>query len=351
MANILYAALHGLLSILIPTTNIVVIVVLSRLLKKSCGKSYVFILNLAAADLLVGLMCIVETVDDVYDEGFDNDLFFCLLRLCLTITPCVGSMLTLLLISLDRYLAVVLPLYYLKIMSTKSVLLLLVGLWMIAFFVGHVPLIYPSLQQTNYTAKCGLFYAAKNDYLYILCFSVFLPSLITLICLHITVGKIAYLHQQRIQKTWVRNSPMTAYPPNSSQFRAIRTVLIVIVCFTLSWGPYYIAGMVQAACPSCDLTELLTDLLFLLGETNSLLNPLIYTFYCRDIRSQMSKFITCKRRKVKPHGVSDLAIVNFTNIMHPPCLKKHINVTDLSQEPIPFVTPLNVSSDFSEAGL
>ncbi|XP_078521592.1 glucose-dependent insulinotropic receptor-like [Lissotriton helveticus] len=351
MPNLLYAVLHSLLSILIATTNIMVIVVLSKQLKKSQGKNFIFIINLAAADLLVGLMCIVEALDDLYDGDFDSDLSFCLLRLCLTVTPCVSSMLTLLLISVDRYLAVVRPLYYWKIMNMKCVIVLLGGLWVMAFFVGHIPLIYPSLQRDNYNGSCGLFYAAKNDYLYILCFSIFLPSLVSLICLHVAVGKIAYIHHQRIQSTCVRSGPPFAYPPANSHFKAIRTVLIIIVCFTISWGPYYVVGLVQATCPSCDMTELLRDPLFFLGETNSLLNPLIYSFYCRDIRSYLSKFIICKWREGSPRGVSDIAVVHFTNIRFPSCLKRQSKETELSQEPVPNIIVISSSSDFSGAGL
>ncbi|KAM8953146.1 glucose-dependent insulinotropic receptor [Pelodytes ibericus] len=311
MSNLTYAVLHLILGILIPVANIMVIVILSKLIKKNHCKSYIFILNLAAADLLVGLMCILEALDDVLDGDFDRNLFLCLLRLCFTVTPCIGSMLTLLLISLDRYLAVTLPLYYMKIMNKKSMCASITVLWMISFFVGHMPLISPSLQQKNYTGICGLFYAAKSDYLYILCFLVFLPALITMVCLHTAVGRIAYFHHKRIQRTRVISGLPTSHPTQSSHFKAARTVLIVIICFTVSWGPYYITGIIQATCTSCKLVDLLKDILFLLGEFNSLLNPIIYTFYCKEIRSYLYKFIICKRRKVKPQG---LAVVQFSNI-------------------------------------
>ncbi|XP_040285884.1 glucose-dependent insulinotropic receptor [Bufo bufo] len=311
MSSSIYAALHILLSIFIPAANILVIVILSKLLKKKHCKSYIFILNLAAADLLVGLMCIMEALDDLFDGDFDGNLFFCLLRLCFTITPCIGSMLTLLLISLDRYLAVRMPLYYIKIMNSKCVGISLAVLWVVSFFVGHMPLITPSLQHSNYTGICGLFYAAKSDYLYVLCFVIFLPALVTIVCLHTAVGRIAYIHHRRIQRTRTIGGLPNTHPAHSSQFKAARTVLIVIICFALSWGPYYITGIIQATCTSCKLVDLLKDILFALGEANSLLNPIIYTFSCRDIRSYFFKHIICRRRKVKPQG---LALAHFTNI-------------------------------------
>uniref|UniRef100_A0A8C8S9M8 G-protein coupled receptors family 1 profile domain-containing protein n=1 Tax=Pelusios castaneus TaxID=367368 RepID=A0A8C8S9M8_9SAUR len=286
-------------------TNLLVIVVVYKLIKKQHGRSYIFILNLAAADLLVGLMCIAEALDDILDGDFDKNLSYCLLRICMSLTPCIGSILTLLLISLDRYLSVKFPLYYPTLLNKKPMIFSLTILWAVSFLFGHMPLIVPSLQQSNYTGYCGLLYAAKSDYLYVICFGIFIPSLLVLICLHVSVGRIAYSQHKRIWRTCgMQTEPLTAH---LRHFKALRTVLIVIVGFTICWGPYYVTGFVQATCDSCNLAELMTDILFLLGEFNSLINPLIYALYSKDIRSQLPTLMNCKKRgQVKP-----LAVVHF----------------------------------------
>ncbi|XP_069053785.1 glucose-dependent insulinotropic receptor [Lepisosteus oculatus] len=283
--SVVYAVLHATLGILIPVPNIVVIIVAYKLIKAKRAKGYVFIINLAVADLLVGLMCVVETLDDLYDGDFDKNLTFCLLRICFTISPCVGSVLTLLLISLDRWLAVTRPLHYHKTVTNRTVSAALAALWGLSFSVGNLPLIAPQLQQTNYTGVCGLLYSTKNQYLYIICFVVFMPVFLTLICAQILLGRTAHLQRQRIRQVSVGPAP-----PRSADlrhFKALRTVLVVIVCFSVSWGPYYMAGLVQASCARCHLKALLRDELFLLGELNSLLNPLIYAFCSNDIKSRV----------------------------------------------------------------
>ncbi|XP_043919684.1 glucose-dependent insulinotropic receptor [Protopterus annectens] len=298
MATIIYAIMHALLSILIPAANIPVVFVVYNLMRRKHAKSYMFILNLAAADLLVGVMCVVEALDDIFDDDFDKNITFCLLRICLTITPCIGSILTLLLISFDRYLAVRFPLYYLRIMTTRNIVVLIVSLWGISFILGHLPLLLPSLQRSNYTGFCGLLYAARGEYVYIICFSIFVPVLTTLIYIHIALCRIAYLQYRSIKQTWIRTGALTA---DLRHFKAVRTVLIVIACFALSWGPYYITGVVQATCATCNLVDLLKDLLFLLGETNSLVNPLIYAFYSKDIRTQLYRLLFCQRQINSPN--------------------------------------------------
>lgn len=295
MVNLPYVVLRSLLSCLIPPANLLVMVAVCQLLRKQPGPSYVYILNLATADLLVGVTCFTEALGDVL-HSFDQSKSLCLLRVAVSVTPCIGSILTLLLISLDRYLAVMLPLSYPTLLKKTPVVLSLVALWTLSFFFGHLPLILPSLQRGNYTGYCGLLYVAKSEYLYVICFGIFAPSLLALLCLHVWVGSIASLQHRRLWHGGAR-----ARPPRLRRCRALRTVLIVLMGFCLSWGPYLVGGTVQAACSSCNLAGPLEDALFLLGETNSLINPLIYALHCRDIRSHLAKLLRCRTQgQVKP---------------------------------------------------
>ncbi|KAM6305117.1 LOW QUALITY PROTEIN: glucose-dependent insulinotropic receptor-like [Aegotheles albertisi] len=291
MAKLLYAVLYSLLSCLILPANLLVIVAVYQLMRKQPCTNYIYILNLATADLLVGVMCITEALDNILDGGLDHSKSFCLLRITMNMTPCIGSILTLLLISLDRYLAVTLPLSYPTLLKKVPMVLSLVVLWVLSFLFGHLPLILPSLQQGNYTGYCGLLHVAKSEYLYTICFGVFAPSLLVLVCLHVSVGSIAYMQHMRLRHVCARRR----------HFKALRTVLLVLVSFSLSWGPYLVGGTVQAACSSCNLAVPLKDALFLLGETNSLINPLIYALYSKDIRSHLAKLLRCGMRdRVKP---------------------------------------------------
>ncbi|XP_048362878.1 glucose-dependent insulinotropic receptor-like [Sphaerodactylus townsendi] len=309
MPNVAYAVLHFLLSILIPSANLLVIRVIWQLRTKKPSRNYIFILNLAAADLLVGVMCFGEALDDVTDIALDRNLTICLLKICMSITPCIGSILTLLLVSLDRYLAVKLPLYYPTLMRKKPIVFSLVVLWSVSLLVGLMPLFSPYLQQSNFTGECGLLSAAKSAYLFIICFGIFIPALLTLLYLHISVGRIAYLQHKRICHAFLHMDNSSVH---LRHFKALRTVLVVIVCFILFWGPYYMTAIVKATCSSCNLSPLLKDLLFILGETNSLINPFIYSLYSKDIRTQLSKLMKCKTKgQVKPCRSNDLALIHF----------------------------------------
>ncbi|KAJ7324778.1 hypothetical protein JRQ81_017798 [Phrynocephalus forsythii] len=309
MPAVVSAVLHAALGVLIPSANLLVIIVICQLKKKRPSRNYVFILNLAAADLLVGMMCIGDALDDATDALFDTNLFLCLLRISLSITPCIGSILTLLLVSLDRYLAVKLPLHYPTLMSKKPIIFSLVVLWIISFLVGHMAIISSQLRQSNFAGPCRILTAAKSDYLYLICFGIFVPALLILVSLHISVGRIAYLQHRQIQRIYLREDTFIAH---LRHFKALRTVLIVIICFILFWGPYYVSAIVKAACNSCSISPVLRDFLFVLGETNSLINPFVYSLYSKDIRTQFIKLMKCKgREQIKPFRSVDLAVIHF----------------------------------------
>ncbi|XP_009332280.1 PREDICTED: glucose-dependent insulinotropic receptor-like [Pygoscelis adeliae] len=109
-------------------------------------------------------------------------------------------------------------------------ILSLVVLWMLSFLFWHLPLILPSLQRGNYTGYCRLLYAARSEYLYAICFGIFAPSLLVLVCLHVSAGSIAYVQHTQLQHACTQTGCLRACPQH---FKGLRTVLIVLVGFSL----------------------------------------------------------------------------------------------------------------------
>lgn len=70
-----------------------------------------------------------------------------------------------------------------------------------------------------------------------------------------------------------------------SKLKAVKTVLIVTLCFLLTWAPYYVAVIMYVKCDimkngyECIPLEILTlGPLYLLGVCNSLCDPIIYAW-------------------------------------------------------------------------
>ena len=80
--------------------------------------------------------------------------------------------------------------------------------------------------------------------------------------------------------------------------RAAKTLGIVVGCFVLCWGPFFVTNMVMTACPDCLAgADLALTFITWLGYLNSALNPLIYGCFNRQFRRAFREMICRSRRK------------------------------------------------------
>lgn len=141
---------------LIISTNLLVAAALLRLLLKKSSQSWCFVLNLALADVLVGV-----AITGLATEDFSSNRYFpealnpiapatnvtalhqargrCLLRMALVMSPCTASVMSLFLISVDRYVAIKMPLHYFRFSRKWKAAGLLLSLWISSFIMGFLP--------------------------------------------------------------------------------------------------------------------------------------------------------------------------------------------------------------------
>ncbi|XP_067619831.1 octopamine receptor Oamb isoform X2 [Eurosta solidaginis] len=117
-----------------------------------------FIVNLAVADLLVGLAVLPFSATwEVFKVWIFGDIW-CRIWLAVDVWMCTASILNLCAISLDRYVAVTRPVTYPNIMSTKRAKVLIAGIWVLSFVICFPPLVgwkdqkvQPTFTRGNYT--------------------------------------------------------------------------------------------------------------------------------------------------------------------------------------------------------
>ncbi|CAB4058873.1 Oamb [Lepeophtheirus salmonis] len=109
--------------------------------QKLRGATNLFIVSLAWADLMLGI--IVLPTSAMY-EVFHIWIFgvhWCAIWLAVDVWMCTASILHLVVISLDRYIAVTHPVTYPNIMSSKRAKLLILGAWVLSFVICFPPLV------------------------------------------------------------------------------------------------------------------------------------------------------------------------------------------------------------------
>uniref|UniRef100_A0A4W4GN42 G-protein coupled receptors family 1 profile domain-containing protein n=1 Tax=Electrophorus electricus TaxID=8005 RepID=A0A4W4GN42_ELEEL len=280
-------------SILIISINLLVAIALVLLIYKKGSQNWCFVLNLAVADILVGLAITGIANDTVKGHLSSMHKEACLLRMAFIIAPSAASILTMFLISLDRYVAIKMPLRYLQLMDKRTIVGALASLWLLSTVVGFLPSMVEEMQHGHYGSLCTLFSVIDPQSIIVVFCVTFFPVLLVFIYCYLDILKIACRHQRRIQQT--TQTGLRCLPPSHycAHVKALKTVAVLVGCFTLCWCPFFVVSIVQVLCQPCELYRFLEYQLWFLGLSNSLINPLVYAFWQKEVRQQLFYMFAC----------------------------------------------------------
>lgn len=119
--------------------NALTVSVISRYKKLKNATNYI-LLSLAIADLAVSICVMLPAmIQDVLQKWIFSDVF-CLIYNGFDITCCTASILHLLLISIDRYMAIFNPLRYRNTVRTWHIFASVVVVWFISFAMSFIPI-------------------------------------------------------------------------------------------------------------------------------------------------------------------------------------------------------------------
>ncbi|XP_077402667.1 glucose-dependent insulinotropic receptor [Vanacampus margaritifer] len=314
-------------SCLIVGTNLLVAAALLRLLAKRCSQSWCFVLNLALADTLVGLAITGLATEDFGTNVTSTDYHYrqgggnltspapgknrCLMRMAFVMSPCTASILSMFLISLDRYAAIKVPLRYSRFSGMGTAVGSLVALWACSVIVGFLPVMVRQLQTDGYGGLCAFFSVIYPTGIIVLFSVCFFPVLSVFVYIYMDILKIACGHQRQIFQISQAGSRTAAaahhqWPQARSRYwshvKALRTVALLVGCFLTLWCPFFVVSIVQLLCTSCQLITVLENHLWLLGMSNSLINPLVYACWQREVRTQIADIFACLAGRGAAHG-------------------------------------------------
>lgn len=301
MASWALGAILAVLASLIIAANVLVAILLLCHIHRSGSKGLCFVLNLALADAMVGFTVMGLAIDEL-SQPFHSSQRFCILRMAFVTSSCAASILSLILVACDRHLAIRKPFHYFQLVTGLRVGLCLVGLWLVAVTIGFLPVFIPRFQRVSNHWKCSFFNVFHPSYmLTMFCFGFF-PGLFLFLYLYCDMLKIASVHVQHIQEVQQAGLGPSCPPSRAtSDMKAMRTVAVLVGCFTLCWLPFFITSIVQMACPECFPYKVIENFLWLLGLGNSLLNPLLYSYWQRDVQLQLSRLVVAVKRKFLLH--------------------------------------------------
>lgn len=290
--------------------------------------SHRFILSLAISDLLIALAVIpIIIYMTLHNQRFCSSLPFCHLAYFLDHTIVLSSILILLAIAIDRYIAVSSPYRYPNMMTLKRASHIIKSVWVLSFMFGltsNIDWDGMSFRGVEITQNKMCFTRnRKLTALIILC-CLFLPlvamGLIYQKIFRITlqhtmppdIGMLEVNHNSETEgdseETSQAGSPKClnvqifrsrrnrAACVSSQTAQAAKAILIVYGTFVLSWLPGHIITFINLMWP---LTIVLKPWQFhILNEImplfNAAMNVVIYVLMNDECKRAMQKFLCCK---------------------------------------------------------
>ncbi|XP_026074866.1 trace amine-associated receptor 13c-like [Carassius auratus] len=289
--NIMYM-FFSLLSVWTVFLNLLVIISISHF-KKLHTPTNLIILSLAVADMLVGLVMPLEALRLIEMCWYFGDTF-CGLYLIFIAVLFSASLSNLILIAVDRYVALCHPLLYQqKITTTKTLIIICIcWMWSSAYNVSFITdnrNFYPSSRTHGCYGECP-FMANSAWSMADLLLSFLLPCTVIII-LYL---KIFYVVHQQVK---VINSLMKSgkcikegSARRKSESKAALTLGIIVSVYLLCYIPYYILSLALNTVISFKIVRFLIWIVYI----NSGLNPLVYALFYRWFKVSVKHILTLK---------------------------------------------------------
>ncbi|XP_051926454.1 histamine receptor H2a [Hippocampus zosterae] len=276
-----------------------------------------FIVSLAVTDLLLGLAVLPFSAHLQLTDDWPLGPVFCNFYISMDVMLCTASILTLMAISMDRYLAVTMPLRYSSLVLPWRVFVAMASVWTVSVAVSFLP-IYMGWNTVNGTVQNHGLRAPERtcrfelNRPYVLTDSLltFYLPLLVMCWTYLRIFRIARAQIKRIistRPTWVTTYSCRSHQsavttvvsgvPASAlrEHKATVTLAAVIGAFVVCWLPYFILftalGLQENANPN-KVPEF--SIVLWLGYTNSALNPILYGALNRDFRSAYTQLLRCR---------------------------------------------------------
>ncbi|KAK3724325.1 hypothetical protein QZH41_001813 [Actinostola sp. cb2023] len=245
-------------------------------------KTNSLLVSLSVSDLTVGLLGIPLYIAC----NWERDHQICFASAATYRLQAVSEMAHIFMTTLERYIYVMYPMKYIRIVTAPRILKLMGGVWCFSLFVTFIQVawndpndFFYNLNENPTRRLCAIVYN---------CFGIVVCFLIPLIIMVISYSRmfdvihrqIKEIHQQNYPRDTTGSSRRT---PVATEARAVSIFALMLSIFTLAWSSWYIIGVgvyfVQfyKAFPG-PLMEFLHFFRFAVA----FINPILYTFLKRD---------------------------------------------------------------------
>ncbi|PKU33895.1 hypothetical protein llap_15801 [Limosa lapponica baueri] len=299
------------IAIFICLGNLVIVVTLYR-------KSYLltlsnkFVFSLTLSNFLLSVLVLPFVVTSSIRREWIFGVVWCNFSALLYMLISSASMLTLGLIAIDRYYAVLYPMVYpMKITGNRAVVAL-VYVWLHSL-IGCLPPLFgwSSLEFDQFKWMCVVAWHKEAGYTaFWQIWCALLPFMVMMICYGF-IFRVARIKARKIhcgsvviveedsQRNGRKNSSTSTSSSGSrrnafqgvvysaNQCKAFITILVVIGAFVITWGPYMVVITSEALWGKNSISPALETLATWLSFSSAICHPLIYGLWNKTVRKEL----------------------------------------------------------------
>ncbi|CAG2184353.1 ASTA-R [Mytilus edulis] len=214
-------------------TLLVIIAVCSQRQKRNTTD--ILIVNLAVVDFLFIMVYVSFIVTTYFKGSWVFGDFVCKLSNYILYVSATISVYTLVLMSLDRYLAIVHPITSKKFRTRQNVNLVVFIIWLVVSG-SYLPIIFETHKiGESELSGCGM--SVTFGRRLVACFLVFayvLPLLLIIVFYGLILKQILYGVTPGTRRSATRMKPM---------MRVAKRILVVVIAFAMCWLPYHLMTM------------------------------------------------------------------------------------------------------------
>ncbi|XP_063192271.1 melanopsin-like [Chroicocephalus ridibundus] len=259
-----------------------------------------FIMNLAASDFLMSAsqapMCFVNSL---HGEWILGDIGCDLYAFCGALFG-ITSMMTLLAISVDRYLVITKPLRSIQWTSKKRTIQVIAVVWLYSLGWSVAPLLgWSSYVPEGLMISCTWDYvtysAANRSYTMILCCCVFFIPLIIIFHCYLFMFLAIRRTGRDVQKLGSCSRKSYLSQSMKNEWKLAKIAFVVIVVFVLSWSPYACVTLIAWAGRGNTLTPYSKSVPAVIAKASAIYNPIIYAIIHPRYRKTIHNAVPCLR--------------------------------------------------------
>ncbi|XP_020662301.3 alpha-1D adrenergic receptor [Pogona vitticeps] len=292
-----------------------------------------FIINLAIADLLLSTTVLpfsasLEVLEDLWIFG----RIFCDIWAAVDVLCCTASIMSLCIISVDRYIGVKYSLKYPTIMTEKKAVVIMVAVWLSSMVISVGPLLgwkeappdddqhCDITQEPGYAIFSSLFsFYLPLAVILVMYFNIYVVARRTTKSLEAGVKKergksmevVLRIHCRSVVEDSAASAKGKGHTFRSSlsvrllkfsrEKKAAKTLAIVVGVFILCWLPFFFVLSFGSFFPSVKPEGMLFKIIFWLGYFNSCVNPIIYPCSSKEFKRAFIRLLKCQcRRRRRP---------------------------------------------------